>query len=146
MDRLSERRIVLVKRKTRLDELIVRFNSSLQAKFYIEHLGADFSDYEQEHNEYILALQQATKILEKMGRVHVLERAFLSNYLFGNDDIVIAIGQDGMVANTMKYLSGQPLIGVNPSPKRWDGILLPFLVNDLSLIVPELMSGKRTHL
>jgi len=145
MDRLSERRIVLVKRKTRLDELIVRFNSSLQAKFYIEHLGADFSDYEQEHNEYILALQQATKILEKMGRVHVLERAFLSNYLFGNDDIVIAIGQDGMVANTMKYLSGQPLIGVNPSPKRWDGILLPFLVNDLSLIVPELMSGKRKY-
>ena len=52
MDRLSERKIVLVKRKTRLDELISRFNSASQAKFYVEHLGADFSDYEQEHEEY----------------------------------------------------------------------------------------------
>jgi NAD kinase len=144
MDRLSERKIVLVKRKTRLDELIVRFNSPSQAKFYIEHLGADFSDYEQEHDEYVLAIKRATNILGKIGRVQVLERTFLSNYIFGNDDIVIAIGQDGMVANTMKYLSGQPLIGVNPSPKRWDGILLPFLVNDLSMVVPELIAGKRS--
>jgi len=145
MNRISERKIVLVKRKTRLDELIARFNSISQAKFYVEHLGADFSDYEQEHEEYVIAIKQATDILGKIGRTHVLERVFLTNFLFGPDDIVVAIGQDGMVANTLKYLSGQPLLGVNPSPKRWDGVLLPFLVKDLPTVTSEVISGIRKH-
>jgi NAD kinase len=145
MDRLCERKIVVVKRKTRLDELIARFNSVSQAKFYVEHLGADFSDYEQEHEEYVFAIKQATDMLGKISRTHLLERVFLTNYLFGPDDIVVAIGQDGMVANTLKYLSGQPLLGVNPSPKRWDGVLLPFLVDDLPLVTPEVVNGTRKH-
>jgi NAD kinase len=145
MEPISEKKIIVVKRKTRLDDLITRFNSISQAKFYVEHLGADFSDYEQEHSEYVLAIQQATEILGRIGRVHVLERAYLTNYIFGPNDIVVAIGQDGMIANTLKYLSGQPLLGVNPSPKRWDGVLLPFLVKDLNLITPEVVRGTRKH-
>lgn len=145
MDPISEKKIIVVRRKTRLDDLITRFNSVSQAKFYVEHLGADFSDYEQEHNEYVLAIQQATEILGRIGRVHVLERAYLTNFIFGPTDIVVAIGQDGMVANTLKYLSGQPLVGVNPSPERWDGVLLPFLVKDLISITPEVVRGTRKH-
>ena len=34
-------KIVLVTRKTRLQELVERFNSRAQAKFYIEHAGGD---------------------------------------------------------------------------------------------------------
>ena len=45
MERLTENKIILVTRPTRLDELIGRFNTVQQAQFYIEHLGADFSDY-----------------------------------------------------------------------------------------------------
>ena len=46
----GERKLVLVKRKTRLEDLLVRFNSVAQARFYVEHLGADFSDYQREHD------------------------------------------------------------------------------------------------
>jgi len=145
MEPISEKKIIIVKRKTRLDDLITRFNSVSQARFYVEHLGADFSDYEKEHNEYVLAIQQATQILGKIGRVHVLERIYLTNFIFGPNDIVVAIGQDGMVANTLKYLSGQPLLGVNPSPNRWDGVLLPFLVKDLVSITSEVIRGTRKH-
>ena len=143
MEKLENRKIVLVKRRTRLDELIARFNSISQARFYIEHLGADFSDYEKEHSEYLLAIQEATAILGQITRLHVLERAYLPNFLFAPDDVVVAIGQDGMVANTLKYLSGQPCLGVNPAPDRWDGVLLPFLVRDLKCVVPEVMRGAR---
>ena len=45
MDRLTERKIILVIRETRLDDLVSRYNTLSQTKFYIEHLGADFSDY-----------------------------------------------------------------------------------------------------
>ena len=43
MDRLTENKLVLITRRTRLDDLISRFNTIDQAKFYVEHLGADFS-------------------------------------------------------------------------------------------------------
>ena len=145
MDRFSERKIILVKRKTRLEELVVRFNSAAQAKFYVEHLGADFSDYQQEHDEYLQALKKAGDILEKFGRTHILERSYLQNFLFNPTDVVVAVGQDGMVANTLKYLYGQPLIGVNPSPGRWDGVLLPFLVRDLQTVIPEALQNGRKY-
>ena len=143
MDRLTENKIVLVKRKTRLDELIQRFNTISQAKFYIEHLGADFSDYQKEHDNYQDAVAKAEKALAELGRVQVIDRQFLPNFVFGPKDIVIALGQDGMVANTLKYLNEQPLIGVNPDPKRWDGVLLPFTVKDLKLIILEVFKKIR---
>ena len=41
----ADRKIVLVVRETRLDELTARFNTVQQARFYVEHLGADFGDF-----------------------------------------------------------------------------------------------------
>jgi NAD kinase len=144
-ERSSERKLVLVKRKTRLEDLLVRFNTAAQAKFYVEHLGADFSDYEAEHQEYESSVAATVEQLGRHGRPYVLERAFLPNFLFGPDDIVFAIGQDGMVANTLKYLAGQPLVGINPSPRRWDGVLLPFQVPELAAVLPEIVHGGRRH-
>jgi hypothetical protein len=48
----------------------------------------------------------------------------------------VALGQDGVVANTLKYLNGQFLIGVNPDPKRYDGVLFPFGVSDITWARP----------
>lgn len=143
MKRLTDNKIILVRRKTRLDELIARFNTIEQAKFYIEHLNADFSDYLKEHQQYNTAINEACEIINRMGRLQVVDRAFLPNFLFGNDDIVIAIGQDGLVANTLKYLSKQLIIGVNPDPQRWEGILLPFGTSDLETVIPEVFKNRR---
>lgn len=143
MGRLTENKIVLIKRKTRLDDLIARFNTINQAKFYIEHLGSDFSDYIMEDRQYKNSIIDACVVLGKLARVQVVDREYLPNFIFGETDLVIAIGQDGLVANTMKYLDNQMLIGVNPDPVRWDGVLLPFTVSDLHLIVPEVFKMRR---
>ena len=37
---------------------------------------------------------------------------------------MIAVGQDGLVANVAKYLDGQTVIGVNPDPGRNPGVLV----------------------
>jgi hypothetical protein len=63
--------------------------------------------------------------------------------LFGPDDIVVALGQDGVVANAMKYLDGQPLVGVNPDPRRYDGVLLPFSPDDIERVLPQVIARKR---
>src|SRR6185295_7654325 len=121
MHRLSDEKIILVTRPTRLAELIVRFNTAAQARFYVEHLGADFSDYEREDATYHAALAAVREALNRCGRVQVLERGFVPNFIFGPHDLIVTLGQDGLVANTLKYLDGQPVIGVNPDPARWDG-------------------------
>jgi len=142
MRRLTERKIVLIIRRTRLDDLISRFNTEDQARFYIERMGADFEDYRREHVQYKEAMDQVQRILETLGRLQVVDRSFLPNFLFGPEDIVVALGQDGLVANVLKYLDNQLLIGVNPDPGRWEGVLLPFGVRDLEAAL-LLVFGKR---
>jgi NAD kinase len=142
MDRLTENKIILVKRKTRFEELIARYNTAEQAKFYIEHLGGDFSDYVEEDRLYRKVLISARNQLELLGRLQIVDRDYVPNFIFGDNDVVVVIGQDGLVANTLKYLSRQPLIAVNPDPSRWEGVLLPFKVKDLKLVVPDVFNSK----
>jgi NAD kinase len=143
MSAASERKIVLVTRKTRLEDLIAKYLTPAQARFYVEHLGADFSDYQREHDVYLAARRQTVQALEQWGRYQIIERSFLPNFIFGPSDIVVALGQDGVVANTMKYLDGHPLIGLNPDAGRYDGILLPFVAHDLAGLLPEVAADKR---
>lgn len=139
--RPNDCKVILVTRRTRLNELVERFNTQEQARFYVERLGADFQDYLAEDQQYQLAIRQAVQAIEAVARVHRLDRRYLPNFVFGPEDIVVALGQDGLVANTMKYLDGQPLIGVNPDPARWDGQLLPFQTAHLA----EIVDGVARH-
>lgn len=141
--RATENKIVLVVRQTRFEELVRHFNTEGQAQFYIEHLGADFAEYKREHLTYHLRLTQAQLNLAKLGRVQTLDRAFVPNFVFGPDDTVVVLGQDGLVANVLKYLDSQPVIGVNPDPARWEGVLLPFSVSDLPRVVPDVFARRR---
>lgn len=141
MDR-GMHKIILVTRKTRLMELVAKYNTVEQAKFHIEHMGADFSDYIEEDFKYRQAVKEAVRISEKYARVQEIDRGFVENMIFGKNDIVIAVGQDGLVVNVIKYLNGQPLIGVNPDTARWDGVLLPFEAGQLEHLLPGVISGN----
>jgi NAD kinase len=143
MSAANERKIVLVTRRTRLEDLIAKYLTADQARFYVEHLGADFSDYQREHDVYQAERRQTVRTLEQWGRYQIIDRSFLPNFIFSPSDIVVALGQDGLVANTMKYLDGHPLIGLNPDAKRYDGILLPFVTNDLPALLREVATEKR---
>jgi NAD kinase len=143
MNRLTDKKIVLVTRPTRLAELVGRFNTVSQARFYVEHQGADFSDYLREDETYHRALTEAQEVLGQIGLVQTVDRSFLPNFVFAPEDTVVTLGQDGLVANTLKYLDGQPVVGVNPDPERWDGRLLPFRVSDLTKLMPEVVLRRR---
>ncbi|MEQ5182937.1 sugar kinase [Providencia rettgeri] len=142
MSQHDDVRFVLVMRKTRMQELIERFNTWSQAKFYLEHNDVEVSDYLLEHDVYQRQLIQAESVLKGIGRFQLLERKLLPSYQFSARDIVVVIGQDGLVANTLKYLNGQPVIAINPEPTRWDGKLLPFEIGQLSDVVTRTLTGK----
>lgn len=141
----NDRKVVLVTRKTRLEDLIAKHLTVAQARFYIEHLGADFSDYQREHDVYLAERHRAVQTLEQWGRYQIIDRSFLPNFIFGPSDIVVALGQDGLVANTMKYLDGHPLIGLNPDRRRHDGVLLPFSPVELPALLPEVATDRRPY-
>ncbi len=117
---------IIVKNKTRLEALIERFNTKSQAKFYIERLGGDFYDYEMEDEIFHGSLSSLQSQLSKVIKHKIVDRAYLPSYLFSDKNLIVVIGQDGLVANTAKYSQARPIIAVNPDRQRYDGVLLPF--------------------
>lgn len=140
MDR-EMNKVIIVTRKTRLQELVYKYNTVEQAKFYMEHMGIDFSDYVKEDAVYQKVVEQVKRIAEPLARIQEIDRDFVPNMIFGKQDVVVAVGQDGLVANVMKYLDGQPLLGVNPDTDRWDGVLLPFEAAQLATVLPKVLAG-----
>ena len=139
----TEKKIVVVTRETRVDNLRKRFNTVDQAEFFVKKRGGKFQDYLDEHANYQSSIASLENSIFDWGNVQFIDRAFLPNFVFGPDDTVIAIGQDGLVANTLKYLrDNQPLIGVNPDPARWDGVLLPFSVDQMNDVVGEVLQNR----
>ncbi|HEX2772048.1 MAG TPA: hypothetical protein VHN18_06410, partial [Micromonosporaceae bacterium] len=70
------------------------------------------------------AIAAATAAIPLEWRRGVVERADLDRFLFAPDDVILVVGQDGLVANVAKYLDGQPVLGVDPEPGRNVGILV----------------------
>ena len=135
-------KVVLVTRKTRLAELIERFNTLAQAKFYIEYAGGNFQEYQLEDEAYRQSADVVRRAIEFGLKVQEIDRGLVPTYTFLPEDLVITLGQDGLVANTAKYVGKQPLVAVNPDPERFDGILLPFLPGQTGRALEEVISGK----
>lgn len=136
----SFEKLVVVTRRTRLEELIDRFNTRGQARFYIEHAGGDFGEYEREHDAYQRSLDRLRRDLDVGLPRQLIDRGLVPTYTFSQHDVVVTLGQDGLVANVAKYTGSQPIIGVNPDPERFDGTLLPFLAAGAKEAVTQVLN------
>ena len=121
---------IIVKSKTRLETLVERFNTKAQAKFYIERQGGNFEEYEIEDTIFKNSLNSLQTQLSKVIKNKTIDRQYVSSYIFSEKNLIVVIGQDGLVANTAKYSKGLPIIAVNPDVDRYDGILLPFNIEN----------------
>lgn len=153
----ADRKIVIVSRPTRLQGLVRRFGTPGQVKFMMRSVASregvrqkkqavleeraekEFADFEREQSVYDDSISQLRDELADLAPVQLLDREQLPTYLFGPNDLVITVGQDGLVANTAKYAVGLPIIGANPDPSRFDGILLPFAVAEVRTAVLAVM-------
>ena len=139
---MSAEYAIIVKNKTRLESLIERFNTKAQAKFYIERMGGNFEDYVLEHETFHEALNTLQTRLSKVIKHKILERAYMPSFIFTEKNIIVVIGQDGLVANTAKYSKGIPMIAVNPDKQRYDGVLLPFDVTNFIGGIEQVLSNR----
>ncbi len=133
-------RVVVVSRSTELRELVARHGTVGQAEFFLRSRGRDLDEVTARDAAQARALAVATAAIPVDWRRGSVERADLSRFLFAPDDVVLVVGQDGLVANVAKYLDGQPVIGVDPDPGRNPGVLVrrrPEDVADLLRDRPE---------
>jgi NAD kinase len=128
-------RIVLVTRKTPLALLVERHGTIQQAAFYLQARGEDISQYRLIHERLEAGLGQVVAALPSDRRRTHVDRGLLDRFLFAPDDVVVIVGQDGLVPNVAKYLHGQSVIGINPDPDHYDGVLCSHTPADLPILL-----------
>ena len=134
-------KVVVVTRKTALEELVQRFNTRDQARFYVEHMGASFAEYQAAHDTYHAAIAKLRGAIPTGVRSQWIDREFLPTFTFGPHDLIVTIGNDGLVVNTAKYLDEQPLLALNPDRARVDGVLVPFAVGGAHSAIRGALAG-----
>jgi NAD kinase len=117
-------RAVVVTRPTEYEALLARHATREQARFFLEQRGRSLPEVEERHARREAALQTVSSALPMRWRRTRVDRADLDRFVFGPEDVVVVVGQDGLVANAAKYLAGQPVLGVNPDRDLFDGVLV----------------------
>lgn len=152
--------IALVTSSTRMQGLLKRWGSKSTAKFRmkraklgmlsaqasggnlddLEQMAAqDFDEVAEEENRYESAVTKVRSEIDVGLPIAVVPREYLSTYNFALSVAVVVVGQDGLVANTAKYVRDTPIIGVNPDPSRIDGVLLPYTANQVRPVVQRVL-------
>ncbi|MBZ6372299.1 MAG: hypothetical protein LBE44_10485 [Microbacterium hominis] len=119
-------RAVVVHRASELTELLARHGTRGQVAFFLDARGQSLAAVEERHERTRAALADVAAGLPADWRRAGVERAELPRFVFEPDDVVLVVGQDGLVANAAKYLGAQPVIGIDPLPGVNAGILVPF--------------------
>lgn len=164
----AQQGIAIVTRPTRLAGLLARHVTAGQARFVLkqaqahelerrakEHPGedaaaalpaaaaeAEFAEYQREDEAYRRTLETLQRELDFDVPIRLVDREFLPTFDFRTCDAVAVVGQDGLVANTAKYVGDLPIVAVNPDPRQFDGILLPFQVQQARRAMARALEGK----
>lgn len=118
-------RAVLVHRRSEFDEVVARHGTVRQAAHFLRERGRDLDELRDRHERLRVALHVTSAAVPVDWRRAELERAELARFVFGPEDVIVVVGQDGLVANVAKYLDGQPVVGIDPDPGRNPGVLVP---------------------
>lgn len=128
-------RVIVVRRETELDRIRAVHASVASARFVLERKGISLAAVEEAHAHLLGVLQQVRTAIPTDWRQATIFRGDLERFLFGPEDIVVIVGQDGLVANVAKYLDGQPVIGVDPAPGVNSGALVRFRAGDVGRLL-----------
>lgn len=135
-------RVVLVTRETDFERLLATHATRDQARFFLKSRGQTIEPVEDRHRAFIDVVRRARLAIPEDWRVARVSRRDLDRFLFGPEDIVVAIGQDGLVANLAKYVDSQTVLGVNPDPAFSDGVLARLSIGDLPSALSAVAAGQ----
>lgn len=140
-------RIVLLTRPTAKQNFVSRFGTEGQMKFLLSQSfrgKVDLEVAEDQDSAQSVAVSRIRRAVPSDIKLVEIDRGMVAQFLFEPHDLVVAVGQDGLVANVAKYLDGQPLAGVNPDPSHIDGALLAFTVSTFVEALPAMLRDGRS--
>jgi hypothetical protein len=135
-------RVVVVTRQTEFAALLARHGTREQARFFLSARGRAIEELEAAEAVFRAALGAVTASVPTEWRRVRVDRGDLDRFLFEPDDVIVAVGQDGLVANVAKYLSGQVVIGCNPDHGRYEGVLVRHAPGEMRALVPAAVAGR----
>ncbi|MEU5401509.1 hypothetical protein ABZ348_19700 [Streptomyces sp. NPDC005963] len=136
-------RAVIVHRTSEYEELLARHGTHGQAEFFLSSRGRGIDDVVERHRRKQRSLSEVEAAIPLNWRQTRLERADLDRFLFGPEDVVVVVGADGLVANTAKYLSEQPVVGIDTEPGRGIGTLVRHRPRDTARLLSAAATGSR---
>lgn len=142
MARTSVPRVVVVGRPTEYAALLARHGTREQARFFLQTRGRSMDEAVARDAAQNEALATIAVSIPGDWRRARLDRHDLDRFLFEPGDIVVTVGQSGLVANVAKYLDGQPVIGIDPDPGRDGAVLARHLPQDAGLLLRAVAAGR----
>jgi NAD kinase len=135
-------RVVVVYRRSELEELTERYSNRRQVEFFLRTRGRSIDTIASNDASETEARREVGVAVPADWRRIDVEREDLPRFLFAPEDIVAVVGRDGLVANVAKYVDDQPVIGFNPVPASNAGVLTQF---DPRSAASVLVSTLRRH-
>lgn len=121
---VSGPRVVTITRPTEYACLLAAHGTHEQARFFLGTRAQSIDEVQSRHARQADALACVSRAVPRSWRRAHVPRGDLSRFVFEPEDLIVAVGQDGLVANVAKYLDGQAVIGVNPDRDSFDGVLV----------------------
>lgn len=137
-------RAVIVTRPTEYEALLERHGTRAMAQFFLKSRGRSIEDVEAMHRLVRDAEGAVLAAVPLTYRRALVGRSDLDRFLFQPEDLVVTVGQDGLVANVAKYLTGQIVIGINPAARLFDGVLARHEARDARRLL-ELAVSRRSE-
>lgn len=135
-------RIILITKKTALEDLLLRHHSMGAVRFFLESRGASLEAYKLPHDTYHRVREMVVGALPREMPHEVLPREHVPNFLFRPKDLVLVLGEDGLCANTVKYTTeGQPILAINPDEENINGVLVRFSPEAAIRRLPNILEG-----
>jgi hypothetical protein len=135
-------RCVLIERPTEYQELLGRHGTREQASFFLSRRGRSIEEPAARDEQQRSHRQQVLAAIPPEWRRATVRREDLDRFLFEPDDVIVVLGQDGLVANAAKYLDAQPVIGLNPAPGVHPGVLVPHPPDAAGELMRDLWRGR----
>ncbi len=135
-------RVVVVTRASEYAALLARHGTEPQVRFFLEQRGQTLDAVRRRHDRWMAALDAVSQAIPADWRRARVNRPELSRFLFEPGDLVVATGQDGLVANLAKYLHGQLVLGINPDAEQFDGILVPHPPGRAKTLLAGMAAGR----
>lgn len=137
-------RVVVVHRRTEREQIVREQGTWEQAKFQakLRKSAVALSAVAERYDASERALQAVSSAIPSAWRRGAVEREDLDRFLFEPEDLVVVVGQDGLVANVAKYLDGQPVIGIDPNPGSGLGVLVRHRAADCARLLQAVTDGR----